>query len=244
MKKNTLIGLIGISAMLSFSGCGTSNMFGVGHENSACDSAKDGGFCGAPSSIYKYKEKIKQMESDYQQSGYPEKLFFSVTRNGDILVKQDREDKWQPYENSRYKEEINNLLKLKYDTKLGSSAGINKDIMDIPVGDESDLSVTYKKKKEYLQTKTNVGKMIRDTGEYSRTWVAPYVDQKGDLISAHEMYTVIKDPQWVIGEKTPSKVVEAATPTPMSDKAYGYETELNKPTENSNILNTFLDEGK
>lgn len=233
-KQNSILALMGVTGMLLLSGCSTDNLFGVGEEHSACESAKGNGFCGAPSSIYKYKDKIKQIQRNYQYSGYPDKLFFSISREGVVGVKEDKDDNWQPYIGSKYEEEINKLLNLKTDTTLAVSSSS----MDLPVGKGNDLSMTYKDQKQYIQTRTNVGRMIRDNGEYTRTWIAPYVDNKGDLISAHEVYSVIKNPQWIVGEKTPKRVVEAATPTPISERAYNKN--VNYSENERDTLNDFL----
>jgi len=234
IKSKKILTLLSVSGILMFSGCSTDNMFGVGEEKSACEEAKGNGFCGAPSSIYKYRDKIKQMQRDYKYSGYPDKLFFSISREGVIGVKEDKDDKWQPYIGSKYEEEINKLLNM----KTGTDLGVSSTSMDLPVGEENDLSMVYKEQKRYIQTRTNVGRMIRDNGEYTRTWIAPYVDNKGDLISAHEVYSVIKNPQWVVGEKTPKRVVEAATPTPISERAFNKHVNY---TENErDTLNDFL----
>jgi hypothetical protein len=212
MKKNIKY-IVSVSSMaLLFGGCSSSNPFGVGYENSTCESSKSGGLCGAPSSIYKYKAQVKQIQKDYLMSGYKGELFFAISREGKIMVKESRDAKWQPYQGSEYESKIRAGLNSKYKTNLGSSYTSTKS--DIPVGKNNDLSISYNQKQKYLQTRTNVGRMIRDNGEYSRVWVAPYVDRKGDLVSAHEIYTVIRDPEWIVGEKTPKKIVDAATPIP------------------------------
>ena len=209
-KIKTMVSIGGLA--LLFSGCSTDNPFGVGYEASACEQSKDGGLCGSPTSIYKYKNKVKEVQKNYLASGYPDKLFFAISRDGRIMVKEERDAKWRPYVGSPYESAINKGLKGKYKTNLGS--GYSSTSSDIPVGKNNDLSVSYNRSEKYIQTRTNVGRMIRDNGEYSRVWIAPYVDNKGDLVSAHEVYTVIRDPEWVIGEKTPKKVLNAATPIP------------------------------
>jgi len=245
IKKNNILIAVGLSSMLLFTGCSTSNLFGVGYESSACETSKSNGFCGAPSSIYKYKSKIKQMQRDYLYSGYPDKLFFAISREGVIGVKRERDDKWQPYEGSQYQKEINRLLSLKTDTKLGSAVATTSKTVTSQITKDSsaaDLSYEYRQKETILQTKTNVGRMIRDTGEYTKTWVAPYEDNKGDLVSAHELYIVIKDPKWTIGEKTPKKVIDSATPEEMANTNI-YQKAPNKFTYNKKeqeILNSFL----
>lgn len=205
--------IISVATMaLLFSGCSTDNPFGVGYETSACEDSKSGGMCGSPSSILKYKGKVTEVQKEYKLSGYPDELFFAVSRDGDIMVKEERDGKWQKYSGSEYESKIKSGLRSNTKTELGSEYSATSS--DVPVGQNNDLSMAYSSKESYLQTRTNVGRTIRDNGEYSRVWVAPYVDNNGDLVSAHEIYTVIRDPEWVIGEKTPKKAVDAATPIP------------------------------
>jgi len=253
MSKKIKYILSTVSVALLMSGCSTDNPFGVGYETSTCEASKSGGLCGSPSSIYQYKGKVKEIQKDYLASGYPEELFFAISREGNVMVKDERDGKWQKYEGSSYEKKIQAGLGSKYKTNLGS--GYQSVGSDIPVGKNNDLSVSYNRTQKYIQTRTNVGRMIRDNGEYSRVWVAPYVDKKGDLISAHEIYTVIRDPEWVVGEKTPKKVVNAATPIPspisiemlnktrrpgyVTTKTYKTKTTVTNNTSD-NTINKFL----
>lgn len=222
---------------LAFSGCATNNAFAVGYEKSACESSSKGGFCGSPSAIYEYKKKVIKIQEDYKSSGFPDDLFFSIKRDGSILVKAERDDKWQPYSDSRYEEEINSLLKLKFSknsTSMDSSSTYST----------TDLSKEYDKKMSILRTTTNVGEMIRDSGKYTRTWVAPHVDIAGDLISAHELYIVLEEPKWVIGENTPKKTLDASSSTPFSGTLLNRKSSkvinINNKSYNTKYLEHFL----
>jgi hypothetical protein len=82
--------------------------------------------------------------------------------------------------------------------------------------------------------------MIRDYGLIQKVWIAPVVDSKGDLFSAHDILVVIKDPKWIIGESTPTNVNSnkiSQLPTPISK---GLLELQNHSTENeNNIVNHF-----
>jgi len=202
-------------------GCATSNPFGVGYEHSACESSSKFGVCGAPEDVYTYRDKIRKVQQDYLKSGIDQELFFGITHDGRIMVKEGRTEKWQDYEKSSWREEINDRVygRTKSSSKTYSANGkLNYYAVDIPVTEGSDLSLKYKKQGTIIQTRTNVGDMIRDNGLVQRIWVAPVVDKKGDLISAHELYVVVKEPQWIIGESTPKYMKKRLNkiPTPIS----------------------------
>lgn len=225
MKKKIITTTL-LSSIL-FSGCSFSNPFGIGEEKSACEVSSGFGVCGSPKKIYSHRDKIKKMQQDYMQSGYEDELFFGINDNGDILVKADRDEHWQTYKGSKIEEEINNLLADKKNAMNeyeGKKVTINTETnglsQDIPVTVETDLSIKYKEQKPLIQTRTNVGDIIRDNGLIQKVWVAPVKDDKGDLISAHEIYVVIKTPDWIIGEATPKDQGREVSdlPTPFSNK--------------------------
>jgi len=213
-----------ISSAILITGCTSSNVFGVGYEHSACESSSQSGVCGAPKDIYKYRDKIRKVQSDYLRSGIAQKLFFGIAPNGDILVKDKRNGLWQRYKTSKYRAVIEERL---YRNEQGYTQGYS---MQQPVNgyiDEGsaitdpsdDLAIQYKRKRaSMLQTNTNVGNIIRTAGEIRKVWIAPVEDKKGDLISAHEVYTVVKKPKWVVGEDTPkyTKYSLAKKPTPLN----------------------------
>lgn len=214
-----------IIASVIFTGCSFSNPFGIGEEKSACEVSSGFGVCGSPKKIYTHRDKIKKMQQEYMQSGYEDELFFGINDNGDILVKSDRDDHWQTYKGSKIEKEINEKLAEKkeamdeYEGKKVTVSTDNSSLsQDVPVTVETDLSIKYKEQKPLIETRTNVGDIIRDNGMIQKVWIAPVKDDKGDLISAHELYVVIKSPDWIIGEATPkdSSRQVGEIPTPFS----------------------------
>ncbi len=230
IMKNKLIYSTLLGTVL-FTGCSFSNPFGVGYEHSACEISGGFGVCGAPKKIYYYRDKIKQVQQDYMASGYEDEVFFGINNSGDILVKSEREDNWQLYKGSYIEKEIQSLIKDKENqqkqlTKINSPV-MKKELnlgQDIPVTKGNDLSVSYKNQKPLIQTRTNVGPIVRDTGLVQKIWIAPVVDKNKDLVSAHEIYVVVKEASWVVGERTPKAITRnnvGNIPTPISKSLLG-----------------------
>lgn len=223
MKKNILLVSSTLVASILLSGCSLSNPFGIGYEKSACEMSSGFGVCGEPKKIYANRDKIKKLQNDYMNSGYKEELFFGINDTGDMLVKESREGDWQRYDTSSIKTDIEKLLKDKKalvekandDKRISSGISYGQ---DVPVTVGTDLSVKYTIQKPLIETRTNVGEIIRDNGLIQKIWIAPVVDNKNDLVSAHEIYLVVKEPKWVVGEETPKNVKRATDlPTPISD---------------------------
>ena len=219
MKKTILLSVF---AATIFTGC-FSNPFGIGHEKSSCEVSSGFGVCGEPKKIYTHRDKIKQLQSDYMKSGYDGDLYFGINDTGEMLVKDDREGRWMNYNGSRIQAEIESLLEKKDPVRMQDAkvrkASSGMITQDIPVTNENDLSVKYMLQKPVIQTRTNVGEVIRDNGLVQKIWIAPVVDSKNDLISAHEIYLVVKEPKWVVGEDTPKNMKNIGEiPTPMSEK--------------------------
>jgi len=230
------------SSMLLFTGCSFSNPFGIGFEHSACEDSKGLGVCGSPLSIYKNQSTIEQIQSDYLKSGIEQELFFGISKEGYILVKEERTDKWSAYSGSKWEKKIKEELEKKgYTKNQNSNSSINN---------YDDFNLQYKKQPMF-ETRTNAGKMYRDYGKIQKVWIAPYVDSSGDLVSAHDVMVVIKDPSWNLGEKTPKNVgVNGVNkiPTPISanimkkqkrenfDSKIIKEFTLDEPIETENLI--------
>lgn len=220
INKIIYLSVLGIGTLL-MTGCSTENPFGVGYEHSACESSSNFGVCGAPDDVYTYKDKILRVQRNYLKSGLNTELFFGITHDGTILVKDHRTDKWQEYNSSKWKKIIekrvyrNNEINKKGRLAKGK---LNYYSSGRKISGNADLSIQYKRQGTILQTRTNVGNMIRDNGQIQRIWVAPVVDKKGDLISAHELYVVIRQPKWIVGERTPKYSAQNIHkfPTPIS----------------------------
>jgi len=216
--------------LFSLSGCvSTQNPFGVGYEHSTCEVSAGFGVCGSPMNIYRYKDKIKEIQTQYLKSGIDQDLFFSINDEGRVLVKSERGGRWKDYESSKWKEIIENPNSRFESNKsfFGKFFSKNEDMprpRDLTLSQardtRDDLAIEFKKRQNIISSRTNIGNIIRDNGTVQKVWVAPYVDKKGDLISAHHVYTVVKEPRWIIGE-TPNIRIPKRTvnfPTPMSEE--------------------------
>jgi len=223
-----------ILVILLMTGCSPKNPFGIGYDESVCENqVKEFGVCGSPKAIYQYKAQVKNIQQMYFESGISQRLYFAVDRKGNILVKDTRDGKWEPYETSKWKKIIEErvkekrLLKEKAQASSLAASGeyrtLNKKIVlnalpqDVPVTKANDLSVVYQKQGPLVMTRTKIGNLIRDNGLIQPIFVANYIDTEGDLVSAHEIYVVVREPSWVIGEKTPAYVPDNTIPTPLSE---------------------------
>ena len=181
MKKTILLSVF---AATIFTGC-FSNPFGIGHEKSSCEVSSGFGVCGEPKKIYTHRDKIKQLQSDYMKSGYDGDLYFGINDSGEMLVKDDREGRWMNYNGSRIQTEIESLLEKKDPVRMQDAkvrkASSGMITQDIPVTNENDLSVKYMLQKPVIQTRTNVGEVIRDNGLVQKIGMPPVVDSKKNL---------------------------------------------------------------
>lgn len=245
MYVKTAFAAFGVAALLS--GCSVKNALTIGYENSVCEQSKKFGVCGNPASILKYKQKIKEVQNRYLLSGIKQTLYFAVDDNGNILVKHKRNGKWQFYATSRwkrlidrkYEEKMSKLKKLEQKTREArpvSYAG------DIPVTENNDLSVKYQQQGKLVSTRTAVGDIIRDQGRIQKVFIANYVDPEGDLVASHEVYVVVKNPQWIVGEKTPkhSFYRDKVIPTPLSQDLLKRQTRTSQYQED--VINTYNDD--
>jgi len=260
IKKLAMLLLTSGTVFFSFNGCAASNPFGIGYDRSVCEDASQLGFCGRPADIYKYQRLIKKVQEDYVKSGIGKQLYFAITDDGTVLVKDKRDGKWVPYFTSRWykiiqarlrrQKEILQQMQRKnaanvYYSRYQRNRRVNllPLAQNIPVTTANDLSVMYKKQGPILQTRTNVGNLIRDYGEIQKVWIAPYVDKKGNLVTAHEIFVVIRNPQWVVGEKYPKNLSTeqvGVIPTPISSEILKEQQKYNQ--FNDKVI-TYYNEG-
>jgi len=215
MKKVALLLITFLTILLS--GCSMHNPFGVGYDSSVCSESKTFGVCGAPKDIYKYKKKIQKVQQRYLKAKLDTVLYFAVSQEGNIQVKADRDGNWEDYESSDWKKLIDKRISLfQKKTKRNASFNVVDSRSDIPVTKGGDLSIKYQKQGPLLVTRTKIGNIIRDQGIIQEVFIANYADNDGDLISSHEVHVVVKNPEWVVGEKTPKNVNVESFPTPLS----------------------------
>jgi len=227
MYKKKILNTVVMMALTAgtFSGCSLKNPFGIGYDRSACDDAKQFGVCGSPKNIHKYRDRIRQTQKDYFYAALDQQLFFAVNDKGEMLVKEDRDGSWEKYDISIWKKIIEKRIDdiKEREDKMNGAGGSIKERMDlsgfssdIPVTNETDLSIIYQKQGTLIETRTKVGNIIRDNGLIQPALISSYVDKNNDLIAAHEVFVVVREPQWVVGEKTPKEVEIGVIPTPIS----------------------------
>jgi hypothetical protein len=221
--RKIVLGSVASLYILMMAGCSLSNPFGVGYDTSVCESTKDFGVCGSPRQIYENREILRKVQYDYLHANLDTELFFAIDKSNQIMVKEDRDGKWELYEISKWKTMIDeNLAGLnekvsknkaeakdrKASTQISSTSG--------SVDSDGDLSIKYQAQGPLIISRTNVGDIIRDNGIIQQAFIANYTDNSGDLISSHEVYIVAKESSWVVGESTPKETNLKDIPTPMS----------------------------
>jgi len=228
ISKTALIALT-ITATF-FSGCSLKNPFGIGYDTSVSETSKSKtfGVSGSPKDIYKHRDIIRKTQDEYLSSGIKDVLYFGIDKKGNMLVKKDRDEEWSKYETSYWKEKIDKAneknkkneeaLERKRDEKnKGAKARGISSSSDILVTAGNDLSIQYKEQGRLISTRTQVGDIIRDNGQIQQVFVANYIDNEGNLVSSHELYVVVKDPSWIVGEKSPKTTNNMGEiPTPVS----------------------------
>lgn len=105
--------------------------------------------------------------------------------------------------------------------------------VDLPVTKGGDLSVKYQEQGPLLVTRTRIGDIIRDQGLIQQVFVANYADSDGDLVSSHEIFIVVRNPEWVVGEKTPKNVKLEDFPTPLSSELLKTQQKVDSYQENT-----------
>lgn len=228
ISKTALIALT-ITATF-FSGCSLKNPFGIGYDTSVSETSKSKtfGVSGSPKDIYKHRDIIRKTQDEYLSSGIKDVLYFGIDKKGNMLVKKDRDEEWSKYETSYWKEKIDKaneknkkneeaLERKREEKNKGAKARGISSSSDILVTAGNDLSIQYKEQGRLISTRTQVGDIIRDNGQIQQVFVANYIDNEGNLISSHELYVVVKDPSWIVGEKTPKTTNNMGEiPTPVS----------------------------
>lgn len=61
-------------------------------------------------------------------------------------------------------------------------------------------------------TRSEESRIVRDFGVIQKAWIAPYVNEDRDLISAHDIYVVISEPKWIPGQEIPKNSSGMKTP--------------------------------
>lgn len=239
-------------ASMFLTGCSLKNPFGIGYDTSVSETVKSKtfGVSGSPKDIYKHRDIIRKTQDEYLSSGIKEVLYFGIDKKGNMLVKKDREAEWEKYElsiwkekidaanekNKKKEEELEKKKALKIKSAQGTKSSPNADIL-VTAG--NDLSVQYKDQGQLISTRTAVGDIIRDNGQIQQVFVANYIDNEGNLVSSHELYVVVKEPSWIVGEKTPKATTNLKElPTPISKKVLKEQAKTSKAEER--IVESYL----
>lgn len=84
-------------------------------------------------------------------------------------------------------------------------SGVYGDVNDA-LGQQSEWQTKpYQSKiKPYIGTRQNDAKVVLDHGKVLKVWIAPY-KQARTLIAAHDIYTIVEKPQFIMGEMVPSR---------------------------------------
>jgi hypothetical protein len=204
---------LSLGAVLLLVGCsGKQSLLTPGQVEGDCDAKAAGlGVCGTPKSIYEHRDKIKHIYFEEDEA-------YRVSKNGKIYNTETGEEVIPGKkpdgcglavcpgceEDEAFMNEDGGLAtgdnKRSYNYRR---AGMSDDIR---LSNRSLIVETPQKQS-----------VIRDLGMVQKIWIAPHEDRSGDLISAHEVFVVIKKPSWIVGEKTPKNVKRGVVvPSPVA----------------------------
>lgn len=250
MSGRNVFGLIPpLVALLIMSGCSSKESLLVpGQTESDCSNkASKFGVCGSPRSIYEHQDQIKQIYYEEGQS-------YRVDRDGKIFNTESGKEivpgarQGASGKNECPGCEINGGSR-------SASADEPKITAAASLSSKLGADVMLANRSLVIDTPQQAA-VIRDMGWQQKIWIAPYENFAGDLIESHGVYAVIKEPQWVVGEREPLSVKRGVVvPTPLvtevltdrhnaTSRKTQFEidqylrTELNK---NINKINAFVD---
>jgi len=188
MNKNSYYMILVM--FLMFSGCAKTSILVPGQLESDCDAGAAGlGVCGTPKNIYMHRDKVKRIAFEEDES-------YRVDNHGKIWNTDSGEEVIPG------KDPSSGCVGCKGTEKSeAGSEGYGK-------GEKNSIRLQNRS----LIVKTpQESAIIRDVGFIQSVWIAPHESRKGDLISAHELYVVVKKPQWIIGEDNPRKTQRGVT---------------------------------
>ena len=109
--KKIIVQLTLATSVVLISGCSMNNPFGIGYDKSVCNDSKTFGACGSPVNIYKYKDKITEVQNKYLEARLDTVLYFAVNDDGIVQVKADRDGPWERYDTSKWSKLIDQHIK-------------------------------------------------------------------------------------------------------------------------------------
>lgn len=206
--KTLSIGMI-LGITLLVSGCTSKDSILVpGQSESDCADKTAGlGVCGTPLATYKHREKIKRI---YHEEGES----YRVTKGGKIY-------------NTETGEEV--IPGVKPSGACGTEAiCVGCDEANDAAYSESNSGGTGAplgghKHPAQLKNRTlaietpQSATFLRDLGMQQTIWIAPAETAGDDLVEAHRIHVVVREPSWVIGEEFPQRTNRGViVPTPIA----------------------------
>lgn len=205
--------ILAIAAMIGLtlftSGCTSKQSLLVpGNSESDCADKTAGlGVCGTPFSVYKHRSKIKRI---YHEEGEN----YRVTKGGKIYNTETGEEvipgvKPEGSCGDAICVGCDEANDVGYSGSSTSSGGEN-------ISGSSKHPVKLSNRAFSLETPQNAT-ILRDLGRQQTIWIAPGETAGDDLVEAHRIHVVIRDPHWIIGEAFPKKTRRGvAVPTPLA----------------------------
>lgn len=179
IKKLITITTILFTGVLFTTGCASKSLLTPGKEKSNCDiDSSKFGVCGNPANIYKYRNRIKKLDKTADLKGGS----YYINNNGQVGIIKNG--------------------------KIIKRASNNRKIDIINTGEENPNDLNDKiliSNQGVILRHPAQSAPIRDMGLVQKIWFAQYQTPNDDLQQSHSLYTVIRKPSWVIGEKRPAK---------------------------------------
>lgn len=197
MNKIGLGKLSILAAAMILAGCsGKESILTPGQTESDCDAAATNlGVCGSPKSIYVHRDKIKHIWFEEDQS-------YNIDKRGHIF---NIETKEEVVPGVKPDDCANYYCPGCEDDGMEDGSGTGTSVSGYYKGANKNDDIRVKNQSLIIRTPQEQA-VIRDLGFVQKIWVAPHENRAGDLVSAHEMYVVIRKPKWVIGEEAPKNV--------------------------------------
>ena len=202
-----------IIMVLALGGCsGKESILVPGQSEGDCDvRAQKLGVCGTPKAIYEHKDAVKHIYFEEDEA-------YRVSKNGKIYNVDTGEEVIPGHkpdscglavcpgcDNDEEETSTQSRSHNGYATtaKAGKNDGIRLQNRSLVI--------------EARQTQTP----IRDLGLIQKLWIAPHENAAGDLVSAHTIHVVVREPGWIVGEEAPKRTRNGVIiPSPMATSIF------------------------
>jgi len=184
--------------MLLLSGCsGKQSILVPGQSEGDCDArAQKLGVCGTPKAIYEHRDAIKHIYFEEDEA-------YRVSKNGKIYNIETGEEVIPGQ-----KPDSCGLAVCPGCENEGAQGGVSADGHGTSTGGYSKPGKNdgIRLQNRSLVIGTQDGQTpIRDLGLIQKLWIAPHENAAGDLISAHTIHVVVREPSWIVGEEQPKR---------------------------------------